>query len=141
MTLSRRLQALEKRAGIERITEAEQERRERDSLIGAYTRSPAGRDMDCRLAALARHYCSAIYDAQHPELQTGEPCPRCGNRASPHICGPKHSLEAIAADFMAAQEEAYQFALSWLAEGAPGALDWNRQALAEMRSRLIVGRR
>lgn len=147
--LHNRLRKIEAVTGAATVDNAERERRERDSLIGAYTQSPAGAEMDRHLAGMARGFVVALSYEQHPEAyhdadqhfarprfdsglcDAGEYCGALvGNPAKPW-CSCGKTSEEIGADFMAAQEEAYQLALVWLAEGAPGAPDWYRLTLRE----------
>ncbi len=100
--LERRLTRLEDRLGDRGPDAEERARKERISLIMAYEQSPAGQEMSRRLSTLARTFIVAV------------------QRPADISC----SVEEIAAQLHAADEEAYQRAVAWLAVGAPGAPDW-----------------
>ncbi len=137
MTLYRRLQALERRAGIERASEAEHERQERDRRREAYLRTPAGAEMDRHLAGMARGFVRALSYEQHPEhyhdaeehfnrqrfesglCDAGEYCGALvGNPAKPW-CSCGKSADEIGAEFERALEDAQRQADDWDARGRP----------------------
>ncbi len=125
MTLYRRLQALERRAGIERTSDAEYERRQRESQRQAYLRSPAGVDLEQRIVALIHQWLGAQYDEEmerksleRPDLLRDTPLPCCGSRlAGPHICYHGRSSADNLAELEATYAEADRQTAAWLAEG------------------------
>lgn len=124
----------------QQVSLADQERMERERTRGAYLRSPAGADLEMRLAGIARAYCVALSYEQHPGYYhdaeerrarprfTGQPCEHgdhCGG-ISFGWCACGMTADEIGDNFMAAVEEAQRQADEWEANGAPGAPFWYR---------------